>query len=142
MTRKEIETACPSQGLFRNTNRNIDCYDEEDELEACNECKCAWDDDEMGLMYYTLHGKQYICCEDCFYGIIGWVDAMVHKKYDQYPDYDFALEILTHMDPIKTGIHVIDEHGAEVIAFLKRIVEIQSEQEDIEKAMRKMKGVA
>lgn len=138
---KEYERMLPECGLYRN-NTSVDNYDEEEEMEICSECRCIWDDEEMGAINYTMGGREYICCADCFFAMIGWADSMVHKRDDNKLDYEFALDILLHRDTAKTGINIIDNHSAEMIAYLKRMVEILGEQEEIKKAMREMKGVA
>lgn len=100
-----------------------------------------WDIDDMGMIRYIgWDGAEMVCCADCFYDLIGWTEMQQHTN-KQGTDYREALDILENRVRVKTGIHVVDEHEAELKAFLRRMVEIEEEIASMTMRMKRL-GVA
>lgn len=101
-----------------------------------------WDIDDMGMIRYIgWDGTEMVCCADCFYDMIGWTEMQQHTN-KQGTDYREALDILENRVRVKTGIHVVDEHEAELTAFLRRMVEIETEVALTVRRMKKIGGAA
>lgn len=109
--------------------------EEEEETPYCEMCAGWYDDDvDMPEIRYRSFGIVRTICADCFFKMIGWKEAMQIPCdiCDEDILYDEALFILRNMIDKKVGHPSLDDHRAELLAVLERIVAL-TEQVEAEK---------
>ncbi len=119
---------------------------EEDERPECGYCDSAYDEDcGMGMIRYMgRYGDIKAICADCFFDMIGWYDARMFPRTEEYePDFEEAAYILRNMLAEETGIPVVDGHYKELLQAVERVVDLQDRLSTAEANLSEMKkGVA